>query len=111
MRVWRRAPTIIEIPSGMSHESVLKTMDLGTKKKAIAKGWQRIILHRSRGTPVLAIDAKDLESAHEAFQWVVKETAIMPERVFYDRMMLEGKEVDMFYRYGRITQSDVAKWR
>ena len=111
MRVWRRAPAIIEIPLGMSHESVLKTMDLGTKVEAIENGWQRIALNSLRGEPVLAIDAKDLASAHEAFQWVVRETGIMPERVFHKAMMLEGKEVDVFYRYGKITQSKMAKWR
>ena len=111
MRVWRKGPTVIEIPAGMSHEMVLKTMDLGTKIEAIENGWQRIAFNMLRGEPVLAIDAKDLESAHQAFQWVVKETGVMPERVFHDAMMLEGKEVDMFYRYGRITQSELAKWR
>ncbi len=111
MRVWRRGPTVVEIPAGMSHELVLKTMNFGTKKQAIKNGWQRIAFDRLQGEPVLAIDAKDLESAHEVFQWVVKEMGVMPERVFHDAMMLEGKEVDMFYRYGKITQSDVAKWR
>lgn len=111
MRVWRKGPTVIEIPAGMSHEMVLKTMDLGTKIEAIKNGWQRIAFDRLQGEPVLAIDAKDLASAHEAFQWVVKETGVMPERVFHEAMMLEGKEVDMFYRYGQITKSDLAKWR
>lgn len=111
MRVWRRGPTVIEIPAGMSHETVLKTMDIGTKTEAIENGWQRIAFERLRGEPILAIDAKDLETAQEAFRWVVKETGEMPERVFHERMMLEGKEVDMFYKYGRITQSDLAKWR
>lgn len=95
----------------MSHELVLRTMDLGTKKEAIKNGWQRIAFDRFRGEPVLALDAKDLKSAQEAFQWVVKETGEMPVRVFHDAMMLEGKEVDIFYRYGRISQSDLAKWR
>ena len=111
MRVWRKGPTVTEIPAGKSHEMVLKTMNVGTKDEAIENGWQRIAFHRLRGEPVLAIDAKDLETAHEAFKWVVKETGEMPVRVFHDRMMLEGKEVDMFYRYGRITKSDLAKWR
>lgn len=110
-RVWRRDSTVIECPIHMSHEIVLKTMNLGSKKEAIEDGWQRIAFQTLRGEPVLAIDAKDLESAHEAFRWVVKETGVMPDRVFHDRMMLEGKEVDMFYRYGRITKSDLAKWR
>ncbi len=111
MRVWRKGPTVIEIPAGMSHETVLKTMQLGTKTQAIENGWQRLAMDRLRGEWVLAIDAKDLQSAQEAFQWAVKETGEMPARVFHDAMMLEGKEVEMFYRYGRITQSDVAKWR
>ncbi len=111
MGVWRKGPMVIEIPAGKSHEMVLKTMDIGTKDEAIENGWQRIAFDRLRGEPVLAIDAKDLESAHEAFKWVVNETGEMPVRVFHDRMMLEGKEVDMFYRYGRITKSDLAKWR
>ncbi len=111
MRVWRKGPTVIEIPAGKSHETVLKTMNIGTKDEAIQNGWQRIAFNRLRGEPVLAIDAKDLEAAHEAFKWVVKETGEMPIRVFHERMMLEGKEVDMFYRFGRITKSDLAKWR
>lgn len=111
MRVWRKAPIVIEIPAGKSHGIVLKTMDLGTKTEAIENGWQRIALESLRGEPVLAIDAKDLASAHDAFRWVVKETGVMPNRVFHEAMMLEGKEVDIFYRYGRITQSNMAKWR
>ncbi len=111
MRVWRKSPTVIEIPAGMSHEMVLKTMNLGTRNEAIESGWQRIALNSLRGEPVLAIDAKDLETAHDAFRWIVKETGVMPERVFHEAMMLEGKEVDIFYRYGRITQSNMAKWR
>jgi hypothetical protein len=111
MRVWRRAPTIIEIPAGFSHEQVLKTMELGTKDEAIENGWQRIAFERLQREPILAIDAKDLATVQEAFHWVVKETGVMPARVFHDAMMLEGKEVDMFYRYGKITNSDIAKWR
>ena len=111
MRVWRKGPRVIGIPAGMSHEMVLKTMDLGTKVEAIENGWQRIAFNRLRGEPILAIDAKDLETAHDAFRWAVKETGEMPERVFHDAMMLEGKEVDAFYKYGRITQSNMAKWR
>ena len=110
MRVWRKGPRVIEIPAGMSHEMVLKTMDLGTKVEAIENGWQRIAFNRLRGEPILAIDAKDLETAHDAFRWAVKETGVMPERVFHDAMMLEGKEVDAFYKYVRITQSNMAKW-
>ena len=111
MRVWRKGPRVIEIPAGMSHEMVLKTMDLGTKVEAIENGWQRIAYDTLRGESVLAIDAKDLETAHDAFRWAVKETGVMPNRVFHEAMMLEGKEVDMFYRYGQITKSDLAKWR
>ena len=102
---------MIEIPAGMSHDRVLQMMELGTKTEAIENGWQRIAFQRLRSEPVLAIDAKDLKTAQEAFQWVVKKTGEMPVRVFHDQMMLEGKEVEMFYRYGKITQSDVAKWR
>ncbi len=111
IRVWRKGSEVIEIPAGMSHELVLKTMNLETKVKAIKDGWQRIAFHHLRGEPVLAIDAKDLESAHEAFRWVVQETGEMPVRVFHKAMMLEGKEVDIFYKYGRISQSDLARWR
>ena len=111
MRVWRRGSTVIEIPAGMSHEMVLKTMDLGTKEEAIKNGWQRIAFNRLQGEPVLAIDAKDLETAHEAFRWVVEETGEIPLKVFHDKMMLEGKEVDIFYKYGRISKSNLAKWR
>ena len=109
MRVWRKGPRVIEIPAGMSHETVLKTMDLGTREEAIENGWQRIAFNRLRGEPILAIDAKDLETAHDAFRWAVEETGEMPLRVFHDAMMLEGKEVDIFYKYGRI--SSIAKWR
>ena len=111
LRVWRKGPTVVDIPPGMSHESLLQTMNIGTKTEAIENGWQRIAFNRLRGEPVLAIDAKDLETAHEAFKWVVKETGEMPVRVFHDKMMLEGKEVDMFFKYGTITQSNLAKWR
>lgn len=111
MRVWRRGSTVIEIPISMSHEMVLRTMNLGTKTQAIKNGWQRIAFDHLQGEPVLAIDAKDLESAHEAFRWVVKETGEMPVRVFHEAMVLEGKEVDVFYKYGRISQSDLARWR
>lgn len=111
MRVWRKGSRVIEIPAGLSHDAVLQTAKIGTKAEAIENGWQRIAFNRLRGEPVLAIDAKDLETAHEAFKWVVEETGQMPVRVFHERMMLEGKEVDMFYRYGRITKSDLAKWR
>lgn len=111
LRVWRKGSTVTVIPGGLSHDALLQTMNIGTKAEAIENGWQRIAFNRLRGEPVLAIDAKDLDTAHEAFQWAVEETGVMPVRVFHDRMMLEGVEVKMFFKYGTITQSDVAKWR
>ncbi len=111
VRVWRKGSTVVDIPPGMSHESLLQTMNIGTKTEAIENGWQRIAFNRLCGEPVLAIDAKDLETAHDAFRWAVEETGEMPFRVFHDAMMLEGKEVDIFYKYGRISKSNLTKWR
>lgn len=117
MRVWRRGPTAIEIPSDSSHELVLRLWNLGTKEEALKDGWTRIHFDYLRGEPILAVEGKDLETAHKAFLWAFEENQVMPNRVFVHALheqvdrMLEGQEVDIFYRYGRVTQSNVAKWR
>lgn len=117
MRVWRRSPTVIEIPEGSSHELVLKLWRLGSKEQALQDGWVRICFHHLRGKPIIAVESQSREDAHEAFRWIFKEKQVMPEKLFLSIVdekvdcVLEGQEIDIFYEQGRMTQSSVAKWR
>jgi len=112
LRVWRKGKRVIVCEGeGVSHEAILRT-EIGLNNvEAVADGWQRIAFNHLEGESVMAIDAKDLESAHDAFKWAVKETGHMPIRVHHEHHMLTGKEVDTFYRYGSISKSNLAKWR
>lgn len=117
MRVWRRSPTVIEIPEGSSHEVVLRLWRLGSKEQALQDGWVRIGLHRLRGEPIIVVESQSQESAQESFRWIIKEKKVWPAKLFLcvvdERIdqVLEGQEIKVFYEHGRTTQSSAAKWR